>query len=382
MEEKSPQDFVNTMSDPQIGSLFQRLPFDILHKIVTEYLQLREVMRLSETSHYFYTKIYCQEWLWRYLYCRDISILRFGRGLCSTHLNSVQMSGTELLRISPNWRTEYIRIMTGIKTRESDEILCEAGRNGYERFIENQITTKIPKAQADRIMILAAKGGYQDIVEMMIMSDARNFNEAMRAGASGGHREIVDRMLTLGATTYNETMKAAAEGGYRAIVEQMISLGATRFNCSLIRASRGGHLELVKDLISRGARSFAISFVEAAGNGHRNVVDLLIEQGILNDDYHRSIAGKQYISKHIWINNALDNVASKGHFGMVDYLIELGANNYDIAIYSATSGGHRDVVTRLLPLVTPEVLDVALGEAQQEMIVHLDSMDAVEQESI
>lgn len=361
------QDFVDSplMSDHQTRSLLQRLPFDILHKIVTEYLQLREVMRLSETSHYFYTKIYCQEWLWRYLYCRDISALR----------------------IPPNWRTEYIRIMMGIKNQSLDQILCEAGRNGYERFIENQITTKIPKAQADRIMILAAKGGYQDIVEMMIMSDARNFNEAMRAGASGGHHEIVDRMLTLGATTYNETMKATAEeGGHRAIVEKMIALEATRFNCSLIRASRGGHLELVKDLISRGARSFAISFVEAAKNGHRNVIDLLIEKGILDDDYHRSIAGKQYIRKHIWLNHALDNATSKGHLEIVNYLIELGADNYDIAIYSATSGGHRDVVTRLLPLVTPEGMIDALGEAirrdQQEMIVYLKSMGAVEQESI
>src|SRR5579883_1178163 len=155
-------DFIDTSLtlESPMESLLQRLPSDIPCYIMTEYLQLKEILCLSETSHYFYNKICQQEWLWKYLYCRDISSLR-----------------TPL-----NWRTEYIKVMVAIKGKSSDQILDEATRNGYERFIEFQIAKRIriSKAQADRIMILAAKGGYHDIVEMMIMADARNFNEAMR----------------------------------------------------------------------------------------------------------------------------------------------------------------------------------------------------------
>ena len=247
------QDLIDALTTPgpQTESLLRSIPFDVLYKIVTEYLPSKSIVKLCQTSSYFNRRLCQSEDLWHHLYEQDISVLR------------VPSEGG----LPPNWRLAYFQVATDIRDKSPNEVLEIATKNGYEKLAETAIT-----------------------------QGATNFNRGLRLASAGGYRDIVDRMLALGATDYKTAMAMAANRGHREIVDQMISLDPkhTNLNFALLRASAGGQRGMVDHLISQGANNLAGAFTEAVRGGHRDVIDLLIQRGALP-----TVARDQFLERSI-----------------------------------------------------------------------------------
>ena len=111
MESPITQDLIDALSNPgpQTESLLQRIPLDLLYKIVTEYLPSYKIVQLCELSRYFREKLCQRQRLWKYLYQQDISELRSP---------PIPEGSTE-----PDWHTAYVNIIDATRNMKERDLL-------------------------------------------------------------------------------------------------------------------------------------------------------------------------------------------------------------------------------------------------------------------
>ncbi len=206
-------------------------------------------------------------------------------------------------------------------------------------------------------LILAAKIGDLRVVNKMIELDADDFDEAMIKAARYGHEIIVDRMVDLDAERFNFAMAAAARGGYEKLVDKFIKLGAKNIDHAMVSASKGGHEKIIDKLINLGANNFEDAFYAAIAGRQEKIISRFQFPEVNTNRAFLAAAKKQdieylkrydkNISSDIY-NTALHFAAQNGNEKMMDWLLERGAKYSNVAIISATIGGHLNILRKII----------------------------------
>lgn len=130
----------------------------------------------------------------------------------------------------------------------------------------------------------------------------------------------------------NRALEDAAANGDLNQVQQLINQGATNVTDALLAAAEEGHLPVVaytvglrSDIVNiKGYFNHALAL--ASEHDHPDVVEYLVEHGADN------------------VNMALKWAARHDRLGLVDFLVNHGASNLNEALIEAVTADHLDVV--------------------------------------
>jgi len=225
----------------------------------------------------------------------------------------------------------------------------------------------------------AARFGCSDLVFYLLgvaESSARFWKTIMQSAAEGGHISLVWEIFKWYGDTpiSNREMKslildsltAAARTNQRNMIDFLISDLYTRvsewededeyedededededhlhhlYNSILYGAAQGGHLELVDQAIKNGAYDYVGGAIHAVRGGHAYLVKHLLNAG---PHFHPVLMSTEQIDE------IMDEAARVGDIDTVEYMVELGAVDYDLAMASAAANGHDEIVQYMFDL--------------------------------
>lgn len=179
------------------------------------------------------------------------------------------------------------------------------------------------------------------IKEIIVKRDDRNYETFWRALISGleksclaGHIEIADFLSDFKIDfNWSWLLRYTCKGGHQHIFDLIIRKAKNYhfdWNQGLIGACKGGHFDFAKEMINRGASEFGWECLEnVCKPGNEELVDLITS--FVRD-------------RNLFLANACycDNVT------VINMMVDLGANNWDKALYNACLGGHDHIVQWLL----------------------------------
>jgi ankyrin repeat protein len=264
------------------------------------------------------------------------------------------------------------------------ERAAEKGHTATIRFLLSK-GAALAKHNSDSTALKhAAHGGYLEIVEDLLRAGADpNADNALHAAAFGGHLAVVDRLLDAGAglDTSNgyenrykpghlTALQEAARGGHIAVVERLLGLGADvdalprdSGYTALQGAAQSGSVDVVQCLLAAGAyvnepnEGYRRTSLEAAAEaGHLEIVNVLLGAGAVIEKPTHSNATHA---------PALNVAIEKGYLKVADRLLQhmTGTGDEELpertrkalvpALHAAASGGHDELVMRLLAIGVP-----------------------------
>lgn len=254
----------------------------------------------------------------------------------------------------------------------------------------------------DVTLTWASMGGYVDIVEKYLNKGASAFEDALYHASLNNQIEVIKCLLKRTKISdqilFNSIVKGASYGNNFNIIqmfESEIIFTIKIVSDGLIEAAKGGHIEIMKYFISTNDRwmdsplnsghltvddfnkaletakchiDILEYLIELGANpiyhipqaikcGDINMINYLINTKLVGTNLdHRSFliqsvkTGKLNTVKHICsifnlsiddYNTALIYAAYHGYFDVCEYLIFMGADNYDFIEKAALNSGHK-----------------------------------------
>jgi hypothetical protein len=164
-----------------------------------------------------------------------------------------------------------------------------------------------------------------------------------------------------------EALEQAARGGHEAIIDLLLDLGAkNEYNEIIKGAIAGGHLDLI-----RGNK------YETLNPLHKYVYRSLCRQAIL----YKQLASLKYLfslpNYREYIPNSLIEYAGEmATPSIIDYLIKLGANDYNNLVLGAFNEQHFDIALKYLNQVNPgDVRLQFVAEYLVPILIQADRLD-------
>jgi hypothetical protein len=140
-------------------------------------------------------------------------------------------------------------------------------------------------------------------------------------------------------------------------VSYLLSSKKINFDRAMYGAARGGCQGIIEHLISLKVRLLSNDVMRiAAEEGHLEIVEYLVFLGASD------------------FNDAMYLAAKEDHINLVKYFISLGATDFNEAMYGAARGGHREMVKYLISLGAnnfKEAIESAAGWGHQELAEYL-----------
>lgn len=176
----------------------------------------------------------------------------------------------------------------------------------------------------DAALRCAAENGHLEIVKYLIENGAdihAQNDYALCCGALKGYLEIVKYLVKNGSDIHAQNDGAlccAAKNGHLEIVKYLVENGAeiyTGWNGALYHAGKKGHIQVVKYLIGIVFGDVKITSAELASAGSCSNQPLVVKINVRQTEKGGNIC-----------DAALCGSAQNGHFQVVKYLIEKGAN--------------------------------------------------------
>ena len=249
-----------------------------------------------------------------------------------------------------------------------------------------------PCLRRGRAVLYAARYGHVEVINMLLQNgtisvEARG--RAVMSAAQNGHAEIIERLLRNGAQISDEArgiaVDSAASEGRLEVIAWLIQLWPGYRGQAVCGAAEKGHIDIIERLLEGGARISEvygeIAVRSAAENGHVEVIERLLRYGAEINTYDRCRAvrcvaqnGRLEVVRLIQLwpeyrDIALDSAASEGHIDIIERLLEGGAQigvlSEVSAVSSAAVNGRLEVVERLLEY-WPEHRGVAVDGAASE----------------
>ncbi len=154
-------------------------------------------------------------------------------------------------------------------------------------------------------------------------------------------------------------MAAAAEAGHRDVVEIMLERAILEAKDPLENLSR--REQFIKGFNPKNARRPIVFkneiLVHATRGGHRDIVEWILTLGANDYDSALDVAATEGRRDMVELliengasdlNNALVMAAANGHRDIVELLIEKDAKDFNRALTNAAKNGHRDIVELLI----------------------------------
>ncbi|MCP9266184.1 Ankyrin repeat domain-containing protein 17 [Dirofilaria immitis] len=206
-----------------------------------------------------------------------------------------------------------------------------------DESLELNLSEDESEDNGDMLLNLAVSAGYLDLTKELVeirgnpnYVSTNNDRTPLMEACCAGHSDIVKHLLEHGA--------------------DMNAMSATK-NTPLIYASAAGNVECASLLLDYGCDTTIrndnghCALMEAASSGYLDVVSLLVQHGF-------QVLPCNQNDLKVGLESALTLAAYKGHYDVVQYLLERGANKYKeelhTALMEASMDGHYEVAKLLL----------------------------------
>ncbi|KAF7285836.1 ankyrin repeat and KH domain-containing protein 1-like isoform X5 [Rhynchophorus ferrugineus] len=276
---------------------------------------------------------------------------------------------------------------------------CAGGHTEVVKFLlENGANVEDHNENGHTPLMEAASAGHVGLAKILLSHGAginthsNEFKEsALTLACYKGHLDMVRFLLEAGADQEHKTdemhtaLMEASMDGHVEVARLLLDSGAQvnmptdSFESPLTLAACGGHVDLAMLLIERGANIEEVNdegytpLMEAAREGHEEMVHLLLGQGAninaQTDETQETaltlaccggftevtdilIKGRADIE--LGASTPLMEAAQEGHYDLVRFLLEFGANvnavtqTNDTALTYACENGHTDVAELLM----------------------------------
>lgn len=176
------------------------------------------------------------------------------------------------------------------------------------------------------------------------------WDKAFEHAGTGGHLECLKELNAYGVSdnVRNKALQAAAQQGHEACVRWLVEGADPNASESkaLRRAAEHGRFDIVKFLVAYAPqKDIQRGLVKAAWEGHAPIVALLLDHCI-----------SDHTAEH---NEALYRASSRGHVDIVTLLLPVAdpLDQFSRCLLRATVNGHMDCVQLLLPHSDPQAND-------------------------
>uniref|UniRef100_A0A8R1TVW6 ANK_REP_REGION domain-containing protein n=1 Tax=Onchocerca volvulus TaxID=6282 RepID=A0A8R1TVW6_ONCVO len=228
------------------------------------------------------------------------------------------------------------RTIESLMASSQDPVTTNGGPDSTDdESLELNISEDESEDNGDMLLNLAVSAGYLDLTKELIeirgnpnYISTNNDRTPLMEACCAGHSDIVKHLLERGA--------------------DMNAMSATK-NTPLIYASAAGNcanllLDYGCDTTIRNDNGHC-ALMEAASSGYLDVVSLLVQHGF-------QVLPCNQNDLKVGLESALTLAAYKGHYDVVQYLLENGANKYKeelhTALMEASMDGHYEVAKLLL----------------------------------
>lgn len=175
-----------------------------------------------------------------------------------------------------------------------------------------------------------------------------------------GHINLIKRSKHL-----NECLMGACVGGQRSVIDLVISLGANDFIMALVCACNGGHKNIVQMIMDISLhKTCTVGYNDGLYGACRgkqlDLIEWMIELGADNLNYglggacdggHMDIAVMMVELGARGFNTGLNSACCGGHIELAQYMVQLGADKFDEALERAKIYGHKDLIEWLSGLI-------------------------------
>ncbi|EJD73951.1 KH domain-containing protein [Loa loa] len=230
------------------------------------------------------------------------------------------------------------RTIESLMASSQDPVTTNGGPDSTDdESLELNLSEDESEDNGDMLLNLAVSAGYLDLTKELVeirgnpnYISTNNDRTPLMEACCAGHSDIVKHLLEHGA--------------------DMNAVSATK-NTPLIYASAAGNVECASLLLDYGCDitirndNGHCALMEAASSGYLDVVSLLVQHGFQVLPCNQS-------DLKVGLESALTLAAYKGHYDVVQYLLEKGANKYKeelhTALMEASMDGHYEVAKLLL----------------------------------
>uniref|UniRef100_A0A915PGN2 K Homology domain-containing protein n=1 Tax=Setaria digitata TaxID=48799 RepID=A0A915PGN2_9BILA len=230
------------------------------------------------------------------------------------------------------------RTIESLMASSQDPVTTNGGPDSTDdESLELNLSEDESEDNGDMLLNLAVSAGYLDLTKELVeirgnpnYISTNNDRTPLMEACCAGHSDIVKHLLEHGA--------------------DMNAVSATK-NTPLIYASAAGNVECVSLLLNYGCDTTIrndnghCALMEAASSGYLDVVSLLVQHGF-------QVLPCNQNDLKVGLESALTLAAYKGHYDVVQYLLEKGANKYKeelhTALMEASMDGHYEVAKLLL----------------------------------
>ncbi|KAM3726621.1 Ankyrin repeat and KH domain-containing protein mask [Dirofilaria immitis] len=230
------------------------------------------------------------------------------------------------------------RTIESLMASSQDPVTTNGGPDSTDdESLELNLSEDESEDNGDMLLNLAVSAGYLDLTKELVeirgnpnYVSTNNDRTPLMEACCAGHSDIVKHLLEHGA--------------------DMNAMSATK-NTPLIYASAAGNVECASLLLDYGCDTTIrndnghCALMEAASSGYLDVVSLLVQHGF-------QVLPCNQNDLKVGLESALTLAAYKGHYDVVQYLLERGANKYKeelhTALMEASMDGHYEVAKLLL----------------------------------
>ncbi|MEM3858013.1 MAG: ankyrin repeat domain-containing protein [Candidatus Micrarchaeaceae archaeon] len=186
-------------------------------------------------------------------------------------------------------------------------------------------------------------------------------NTALYRASKGGNIDIMKLLISYGANNFNYALEGACRGEKVEAARFLLSYNVNDLFRSIYYACRSGNLELIKLLISKGIKHWDQALYGACKNGNIENVKYLLQYAknpSYNEMFCYACKSNLELAKFLYtnypcnynLNCALFYACKYGKIEIVNYLLDLGADNVDYALKGACKGGKIEIAKMMVNL--------------------------------